>query len=198
MMLRHIYGALSSRAVNTADEFATEVLLFTAADKYDVPTLRLATTDSTLNSLSNILRKESVSQGFCDAIAAVYAHVGDKSLQDKVSTFCHQNIETMMESKEFMKMLPNVGELSFKLLTKSREQLRDANKKAVTPAVIEPCSGSISDHRPEAYRLSEFVGGGRLDRTSHPPVIMYDSPSSMRPTRLSNSTTRPPRTPVSH
>jgi hypothetical protein len=149
-MIRHIYDAGQTVYLSSPiTDLMFHVNVFAAADKYDVPSLRLLV----INKFTQLLnqRWSTSQQEFCTIVqrlcgpgAAVFA---DTSLQETAATFCSEHIRGLVRSDPFVNMLEDCGPFATRILTTAFN-----NKHVIGVPICKGCR-SASGHPVVETRL---------------------------------------------
>lgn len=113
VLLEYLYGKPYKPRLfkdDTSTEDKMQILLFhaqlfVAADKYDVPELRLDICDKYKARLSKIRPSDCGSENLSKTIRLVLNHVGDRTLQVVTKRFCKLNLGFLLKHKTFNELL---------------------------------------------------------------------------------------------
>jgi hypothetical protein len=143
-MIQHIYDSDQTVYLSTPiTELMCHVNIFAAADKYDVPSLRVLV----VNKFTVLMGQKwsSSQQEFCTAIqhlcgpnAASYA---DSSLQKAAAAFCIRNIVRLTKVDAFVSMLEECGPFAARLLATFL-----GDKEIVSTLRCQRCKASSTKH----------------------------------------------------
>ncbi|THV73809.1 hypothetical protein D6C92_02930 [Aureobasidium pullulans] len=127
-MIRHIYDLPYDQMLegNTSDDTAAYstnedllfyIAVFTAADKYDVSTLR----PLVVKKFEDLMETTWEGDQFATAIQKLTGpsagHLADNTLQTAAATFCAKNLTKLIKKETFVKMIQDEEPFSGRLLT---------------------------------------------------------------------------------
>ncbi|KAG9697413.1 hypothetical protein KCU95_g3711, partial [Aureobasidium melanogenum] len=127
-MIRHIYDLAYDKMIeeNTVDDSAAystnedllfHIAVFTAADKYDVASLR----PLVVKKFIDLMETSWESEGFATSIQKLTGpsagHLADNTLQAAAAAFCAKNLTKLVKKDEFVKMIQEEEPFTGRLLT---------------------------------------------------------------------------------
>lgn len=126
-MVRHIYDLPYDQVLASGTKFTTiitdltfHINVFEAADKYDVPSLRVLV----VSRFSYLMRQswQSEIEDFCSAINRLCGppavHLADISLQAAAASFCSAHILDLIKMEAFVRMIEEGEPFAGRLLTR--------------------------------------------------------------------------------
>ncbi|KAI4743222.1 hypothetical protein E4T50_06419 [Aureobasidium sp. EXF-12298] len=126
-MIRHVYGFPYDYLYESGPPFAVVITdlmfhinVFTAADKYDVPSLRLLVVEKFVQLMD--LKWSADQKEFCTAIQRLCgpkatAFAADRSLQACAASFCSKHITDLVKFEDFVSVLEQGEPFAGRLLT---------------------------------------------------------------------------------
>ncbi|KAG9598890.1 hypothetical protein KCU77_g6244, partial [Aureobasidium melanogenum] len=127
-MIRHIYGLRydkmleentvdDSAAFSTNEDLLFHISVFTAADKYDVASLRPLVVNKFEGLMETSWESESFATSMQKLTGPSAGHLADNTLQAAAAAFCARNLLKLIKKDSFVKMIQEEEPFTGRLLT---------------------------------------------------------------------------------
>ncbi|KAG9766101.1 hypothetical protein KCU73_g109, partial [Aureobasidium melanogenum] len=173
-MIRHMYDLPYDKTIeeNTADDSAAysanedllfHIAVFTAADKYDVSSLRPLVVKKFEHHMETHWESESFATSIQKLTGCSAGHLADHTLQAAAAAFCARNLIKLLKNDEFVKIMQEAEPLIGRILTSLLNSESNDHIQLVTCVNMNCRNTEPSESTLQGLKHHCVVCGGNVD-----------------------------------